>query len=212
VTSISKWMKAGGGGDGATSRLVITSAGGVLMAGALGFAAWAAAPPAGTVIGNQASASYVDPNGTPQLATSNIVQTTVQQVGSFTLNGGNTNSLTSAIVQNTKTGAAGSTLYAPHVLTNTGNGTDVFDITVIPDAGAPFARVEIFADTNGDGLPDGAALCTSPSPATGAACTVDNRSVAGNNGTFQFVVAYQIPATATTPLTPYSFGNRVRTG
>jgi uncharacterized repeat protein (TIGR01451 family) len=206
VTSISKWMKAGGGGDGATSRLVITSAGGVLMAGALGFAAWAAAPPAGTVIGNQASASYVDPNGTPQLATSNIVQTTVQQVGSFTLNGGNTNSLTSAIVQNTKTGAAGSTLYAPHVLTNTGNGTDVFDITVIPDAGAPFARVEIFADANGDGLPDGAALCTSPSPATGAACTVDNRSVAGNNGTFQFVVAYQIPANATTPLTPYSFG------
>lgn len=43
--------------------------------------AFAAAPPANTIIGNQASASYLDPAGASQLATSNLVQTTVQQVG-----------------------------------------------------------------------------------------------------------------------------------
>lgn len=48
-------------------------------------AVFAAAPPANTVIGNQASASYSDSSGNTQLATSNLVQTTVQQVGSFTL-------------------------------------------------------------------------------------------------------------------------------
>ena len=49
--------------------------------------ALAAPAPANTVIGNQASASYQDANGNAQVTTSNIVQTTVQQVGSFTLDG-----------------------------------------------------------------------------------------------------------------------------
>ena len=44
-----------------------------------------AAPAAGTVIGNQATATYNDAGGTPRTATSNLVQTTVSQVKSFTL-------------------------------------------------------------------------------------------------------------------------------
>src|SRR5207344_481060 len=36
-----------------------------------------AAPAAGTVIGNQATATYNDAGGTPRVATSNLVQTTV---------------------------------------------------------------------------------------------------------------------------------------
>ena len=65
----------------------------------------AAPPPANTVIGNQASATYSDSAGTTQLATSNLVQTTVQQVGSFTLD--TVNQVTTTVV-NTKLGAAGS--------------------------------------------------------------------------------------------------------
>ncbi|WP_095950236.1 beta strand repeat-containing protein [Variovorax boronicumulans] len=155
-------------------------------------AAFAASPPANTVIGNQASASYSDAAGTTQVATSNLVQTTVLQVGSFTLD--SVNQVTTTIV-NTKSGAAGATVYAPHVLTNTGNGVDTFGLTVKADAGK-FSRVEVFADADGNGLPDStAALCS----AVGTdVCTVTPaQSVPGNNGAFRFVVAYTIPGSAT---------------
>ncbi|BEP69287.1 MULTISPECIES: hypothetical protein [unclassified Variovorax] len=155
-------------------------------------AAFAASPPANTVIGNQASASYSDATGTTQVATSNLVQTTVLQVGSFTLD--SVNQITTTVV-NTKSGAAGATVYAPHVLTNTGNGVDTFALTVKADAGK-FSRVEVFADADGNGLPDSTtALCS----ATDAnVCTVTPaQSVPGNNGAFRFVVAYTIPGSAT---------------
>ncbi|KQW61197.1 beta strand repeat-containing protein [Variovorax sp. Root411] len=158
---------------------------------------FAAPPPANTVIGNQASATYSDSAGTTQLATSNLVQTTVQQVGSFTLD--TVNQVTTTVV-NTKLGAAGSVVYAPHTLTNTGNGTDSFTITVDADTNA-FSKVEVYADTNGDGVPDNTTwLCTATSAAV---CSVPAQNVPGNNGTFQFVVAYTIPGTATTPTTPF---------
>ncbi|MES2249068.1 MAG: hypothetical protein V4645_17440 [Pseudomonadota bacterium] len=154
-------------------------------------AALAASPPANTVIGNQASASYSDAAGTAQVATSNLVQTTVLQVGSFTLD--SVNQVTTTIV-NTKSGAAGSTVYAPHVLTNTGNGVDTFALTVKADAGK-FSRVEVFADADGNGLPDSTtALCSATDVNV---CTVTPaQSVPGNNGAFRFVVAYTIPGSA----------------
>ena len=152
--------------------------------------ALAAAPPANTVIGNQASATYSDAAGTTQLATSNLVQTTVQQVGSFTLD--SVNQVTTTIV-NTKIGAAGSIVYAPHTLTNTGNGTDTFTLTVDADADK-FSKVEVYPDANGDGVPDGTTpLCTA---AAAGVCSVPAQSVAGSNGVFRFVVAYTIPGTA----------------
>lgn len=157
--------------------------------------AFSAPPTANTVIGNQASASYTDPNGVTQLATSNLVQTTVQQVGSFTLD--TVNTLSPGTIINTKTGAAGATVYAPHVLTNTGNGADDFTITVA-DGGT--SAVAVYADVNGDGLPDSTtALCTA---AAGATCSVPAQTLAGG-GVFQFVVAYSIPGSATAPITPY---------
>ncbi|MDA7417541.1 hypothetical protein PGB34_14325 [Xenophilus arseniciresistens] len=154
--------------------------------------AFAAAPPANTIIGNQASATYLDPNGASQLATSNLVQTTVQQVGSFNLD--TYTSVTTNVV-NTKTGAVGTTVYAPHVLTNTGNGPDAFNIVVDPanPAANQFSKVEVFADANADGVPDNTTpLCSVPS--TGATCVVPPQTVAGSNGTFPFVVAYTIPS------------------
>lgn len=162
-------------------------------------AVFAAAPPANTVIGNQASASYSDSSGNTQLATSNLVQTTVQQVGSFTLDAFGT--VTTTVV-NTKIGAAGSIVYAPHVLTNTGNGADTFTLSVAEDATTRFSKIEVYADANGDGVPDGTTPLCSVVPV--ASCNVPAQTVAGSNGTFQFVVAYSIPGTATTPTAPYA--------
>lgn len=183
-----------------------TAMAGLLMAAP---STYAAAPPANTLIGNQASATYVDPNGQPQTSTSNLVQTTIQQVGSFTLDGKNT--ITTDVVNN-KTGAAGTTVYAPHVLTNTGNGTDSFDIKVDvpgPNPGAAtagaFNRVAVFRDSNFDGLPDNTTELCSVTTASGT-CTVPAQTVSGNGGQFGFVVAYTLSATATTPTTPYNSG------
>ncbi|WP_175950756.1 DUF11 domain-containing protein [Burkholderia sp. BCC0405] len=169
------------------------------MAGSSG--AYAAAPPANTLIGNQASAAYVDPNGIAQTATSNLVQTQVQQVGSFNLDSYTT--VTTNVV-NTKTGAAGAVLYAPHVLTNTGNGTDTFNITVTlpgPNGTGAFSKVEVYADPTFSGLPGSTTPLCSVTP--NSTCTVPAQTVAGNNGQFGFVVAYYLPSTATTPTTPY---------
>lgn len=174
--------------NGTASRLIAAWAGtAILSLGVLFGASTAmAAPPANTLIGNQATASYLDGNGTQQLATSNLVQTQVQQVGSFTLT-----------ADNTKSGAIGNTVYAPHTLTNTGNGVDQFTIAVTDNAaGYTFSRVEVFPDTNGDGLPDSGstALC---SVVPAAVCNVPAQTVAGNGGTFRFVVAYTVPLGAT---------------
>ena len=78
-------------------------------------ASHAAAPLAGTSIGNQASASYVDQANVTQNVTSNIVTTIVQQVAALTL--------TSDLA---KTVTAGSQVSYPLTLTNTGNGTDSY--------------------------------------------------------------------------------------
>jgi hypothetical protein len=164
---------------------------------------FAAAPPANTLIGNQATATYLDPNGQPQSSSSNQVQTTIQQVGSFNLD---TFTTTTSTVVNTKTAAAGTTVYAPHVLTNTGNGTDSFDIKVEvgPNGSGAFNRMAVFKDANFDGLPDdNNALCN----VTSGTCTVATpQAVSGNGGKFGFVVAYTLPATATTPTTPFASG------
>ena len=160
-------------------------------------AAFAVAPPVNTVIGNQASASYSDASGNIQLATSNLVQTTVQQVGSFTLD--TVNQLSPSTIVNTKTGSAGATLYAPHTLTNTGNGSDSFVITV--GGSTSFSKVEVYADINGDGIPESTTpLC---SAVTAATCTVPAQTVPGGNGNFTFVVAYSIPSSAVTPTAPF---------
>ncbi|RNF85487.1 DUF11 domain-containing protein [Lysobacter psychrotolerans] len=145
-----------------------------------------AVPAANTRIGNQASASYIDPNGQSQIATSNLVETIVQQVGAFTLT-----------PDNTKSAAAGNVVYMAHTLTNTGNGTDSFDLSVAePADGIEFSRIEVFADANGDGLPDSTTpLCSS---AGAPLCTAGfTTSVGGNGGDFKFVVAYTVPGTAT---------------
>ena len=149
-----------------------------VVAGATLGAAAIAAPLAGSVIGNQASATYTDASAVPRISTSNTVQTIVQQVSSFTL-----------VADQSRPAAPGQTVYFPHTLTNTGNGTDTFNLATVDVAGGfGFGAIQIFADVNGDGVPDNATPITS----TGALAA---------SGVFQFVVAGTVPGAATSGAT-----------
>lgn len=88
----------------------------------------AATPAAGSYIGITAGATYTDSTGSSQSATSNLVQTQVTQVGSFSLT-----------ADTTKVGAPGNVVYVEHVLTNNGNGTDSFTLSLVNNsAGSTF--------------------------------------------------------------------------
>lgn len=131
-----------------------------------------AAPAAGTSIGNQASATYSDASATPRTVTSNSVVTIVQQVASL--------SLTS---NGTKQVSLGGFVTYPHTLTNTGNGTDSFNLSTSNSGTFSFLSVAIYADINGDGVPDS----TTPITGTGSLAA---------GGTFNFVVVGVVPPTA----------------
>jgi uncharacterized repeat protein (TIGR01451 family) len=104
-----------------------------------------AAPVAGSVIGNQASATYVDGAGQTRTATSNLVETIIAQVAGVDIQ-----------ADQSKTVSAGGTVYYPHTITNTGNGADTFDLTAADaDSGnIVFGSVVVYADVNQDGVPD----------------------------------------------------------
>ena len=166
----------------AVAAVMAVAAGGVLLSQI----ALAAVPAAGTNITNQATASYLDGSGTAQFATSNPVNTVVQQVGAYTLTPSS----------NTVSAAAGATAYTPYVLTNTGNGPDNFRISANELAsGANFSRIELYLDVDEDSRPDSTTpLCTYTAP--GVACVLPSMTLPAG-GKFSFVVAYQIPTTAT---------------
>lgn len=108
---------------------------------------FAAAPNAGTDIGNQATATYNDGAGGPQKqATSNTVTTRVQQVAGLTLTIGQTKSV-----------AVGGTVYFLHTVTNTGNGSDTFTLAAATTGGGllNLTSTGLYADT---GSGPGAAL------------------------------------------------------
>lgn len=117
--------------------------------------AHAAPPPANAVIGNQAAASYVDSTGKTRTATSNLVQTTVQQVYSHALS-----------AENVKIVAPETMVYFPHTLSNTGNGVDSFALSIfqLSDDSFNLDDLNIYADSNGDGAPDNALPITSSGP------------------------------------------------
>ena len=152
----------------------------VLAAGvlyALGTTNAHAAPAAGTVIGNQATATYNDAGGAARSATSNLVTTVVSQVKIFTLT-----------ANGARTAAPGQTVYYPHTITNTGNGIDTYALNVptstnFAGPAAPHGSLAYFIDANGDGVPDNATpITTSGALASG--------------GIFRFVVAGTVPGGA----------------
>lgn len=115
----------------------------------LGSQAMAAAPLAGTNISNVATASYTDNTGTERVVTSNEVKTLVAQVGSFTLEANRA----------AQTTANGQVTFS-HILTNTGNGSDKFAISLtdIDDTTTTFdfenGKFAIYIDRNKDGVAD----------------------------------------------------------
>ena len=136
--------------------------------------AFAAAPAANSVIGNTATATYTDASLINRSATSNTVQTTVQQVGSFTLTANN----------NKFVAPGGQVVYA-HTLTNTGNGSDSYTLSTAQSGADSFnlTGFAIYADTDGNGVADNAV------DLTGTAVAL------ASGGTFKFVVVGSAPGT-----------------
>lgn len=133
---------------------------------------FAAAPNAGTDIGNQATATYNDgPGGPSKQASSNTVTTRVQQVAGLTLT-----------IDQTKSVAVGGTVYFLHTVTNTGNGSDTYNLSAAAQSGTLSLTTGIFADT---GSGPGAAL----SPAQTATLA--------RNASFTFYVGATASAGAT---------------
>ncbi len=137
--------------------------------------AFADAPPAGAVIGNQATASYTDAGGNNRSTTSNLVVTSIQQVAGVDVQS-----------DLTKTAAPGTTVYLPHTVKNTGNGPDSYDLLVSQLGGGGYnftGPILIYADPNGDGVPDGSPITSTDVIAAGQ--------------TKNYVIAAQVPTTAT---------------
>ena len=163
------------------------------------FASFAAAPPAGSRIGNQASASYVNAAGDTISVTSNRVETIVQQVAGLTL-----------VTPNNETVAPGGKVFLPHSITNDGNGIDAFDLTATEALGGAFdfTNITIFPDANFDGVADSTTPITAtPSLAAGESfgfvveATVPSVAGVGDSETIDVVAESQFSTTTPTTLT-----------
>lgn len=136
---------------GLTRRSLVRTPARAALAALTALALWGAglpafaAPPAGTPIGNQASATYLDASSTPRTVTSNLVTTIVQQVASFTLT-----------ADGVRTASPGGQASFPHVLTNTGNGTDAFPLSLANLGADDFdlTGLAIYEDADGNGVAD----------------------------------------------------------
>lgn len=137
-----------------------------------------AATAAGVQIKNIATVTYEDAAGNVYTAQSDEAIVTVAQVYSATMG-----------VDVDVTASAGQIVYLPYVLTNTGNGADVFDLTVanaitgLDDIDS--SNITIYEDANGSGEPDSGELAIS-------SITLP----ANVNNSVNLVVAVEVPATA----------------
>ena len=98
--------------------------------------------PAGSVIGNQATATYTDSNSVSRQAFSNLVQTSVSQIYKGTLT-----------QTQSKYATPGTQVLFPHTYLNTGNGPDTVTLTD-GSVGSDLTNVHVYIDANGDGIPD----------------------------------------------------------
>lgn len=119
-----------------------------------------AVTPAGTIISNMAIGEYKEEGSTVvQTSRSNLVQTTIIPVNSFTLQ-----------ADRTIQASAGQRVFFSHELTNTGNITDRYTLAATNITGDQFeynnSDILVYLDANRDGVPDGAAI-TSSSVAAG---------------------------------------------
>ncbi|RVL84943.1 DUF11 domain-containing protein [Sinorhizobium meliloti] len=103
--------------------------------------ALAAPPAAGTVIGNQAVATF-ESGGQTFSVTSNLVQTTINTIAGVQIE-----------TDTTKSAVAGGKVLFPHTITNVGNAADRYSLTT-SDPGTGLSVVGIYADGDCDGVPD----------------------------------------------------------
>jgi uncharacterized repeat protein (TIGR01451 family) len=156
-------------------RLVLVLSCVTLCVCAVPLSGHAAAPAAGTIIGNQASATYTDASGVEREVTSNVALTTVQQVGAVLLSSD----------QTILVGPGGQVVFK-HSVANTGNGSDSFTLTATNLGGDNFdlTNVHIYPDANQDGAPDSFTDITSSGSL-------------GAGEVFHFVVVGNAPGSAT---------------
>jgi uncharacterized repeat protein (TIGR01451 family) len=114
-----------------------------------------AAPPAGTTIGNQATATYSDAAANSYTVSSNSVTTVVQQVAGLTLT-----------ANGARVAAPGGQAIFPHVITNNGNGTDSFTLSASNIGGDDFdlTGLVLYVDADGNGVPDNFTPVTTTGP------------------------------------------------
>ncbi len=149
-----------------------------------------AAPLAGTVISNQAAATYTDGSAIQRTATSNTVTTIVQQVSAMTLTS-----------NQSRLAATGAPVSFPHTVTNTGNGTDSFTLTANNTPGTmTLPSPTYYADSNCDGVADNQTAITSiNNVAAGASVcfvahtTVPVTAVSGNSATIGITATSTLP-------------------
>lgn len=112
--------------------------------------AYAATPEVGYEIVNQAAVGYIDGNGEERVVTTNEVVITVQQVYSATIE-----------VDRIQPGAPGQEVKFFHTLTNTGNGEDLYEVSVrqnyVAGPGSDdgdFDYIYVYNDLNHNGIVD----------------------------------------------------------
>lgn len=152
----------------------------VALAGVAAFAppALAAPPAAGTVIGNQAVATF-ESGGQTFSVTSNLVQTTVNTVAGVSIE-----------TDTTKSAVAGGKVYFPHTVTNVGNAADIYDLTA-SDPGTGLSVSGIYADGNCDGVPDTASSISrtaSLDPGESACVVIEVDIASGTTGSPTFKI------------------------
>lgn len=123
--------------------------------------------PAGTVIGNAATATYYDENNNQYTTTSNLVQTEVAEICSVAVDGGGT-----------MEGVPGQVVYIPFTVTNSGNGENTFNLST----DGTYTKT-IYLDENQNGIVD---------PGESAVTSV----TLGMGETAHLVVAVEVPADA----------------
>ncbi|MEK7285955.1 MAG: hypothetical protein AAB035_01470 [Nitrospirota bacterium] len=97
--------------------------------------------PVGTVVGNQATATYNDTSGNQFTAQSNLFTVTVSQVAGLSL----------MPSSQSRAGAPANEVQFPHTVENPGNGTDTFNLTTATGGAVTLGAITIIQDDNGDG-------------------------------------------------------------
>jgi len=170
-----------------------------LMAALAAGAAGAAGTTAGTVINNQASATYTDPStSNPASTVSNTVSTTVNPVPNFTIT---PNDVGPGATQNApvpaydKTGVVpGSQQAFQYVVSNTGNTPVTVNLTTQNRTDTTVTGVAYYLDTNNDGLYTPGT--DTPLTDTNGDGIVDTGSIAPD-AKVNILQVYTVPTTAT---------------